>query len=162
MKASTILLGAALVALLVFAIYAVSKEPAWAQKSYWTAHCVESPWRVYQRSAGDFDDAAALALQRATGRPAPTAGDHILAATVITRNILAQEHRPARDGRWARARTPVPRCGGAWEGMLAPRRAVDGRGGGGDVRWEDQFASTHPAAWRGGGSDVRALASPGR
>lgn len=105
MKASTILLGAALVALLVFAIYAVSKEPAWAQKSYWTAHCVESPWRVYQRSAGDFDDAAALALQRATERPAPTAGDHILAATVITRNILAQEHRPARDG--AGAPTPA-------------------------------------------------------
>ena len=152
MKASTFLLGAALVALLVFVIYAISKDPACAQKSFWTAHCVESPWRVYQRSAGDFDDAAALALRRATGRATPTAGDHILAATVITRNILAQEHRPARDG----AGAPTP---------AALERAQLRRGMFDEARdhymaalaglWAAPAArpAAPPAARRGGGND---------
>jgi hypothetical protein len=83
--------------LLIFIIYAVAKDPAWAQKNYWLAHYVENPWKVYRRSDGTFDEAAALALQRATGRADPTPGDHILSATVITRNILSQEHRPMRD-----------------------------------------------------------------
>jgi hypothetical protein len=97
MRASRFILGAALALLLLVIIYAVVAEPEWAQKTYWTAHYVENPWRVYQRSDGTFDDAAALALRRATGRAAPTPGDHILSATVITRNILSQEHRPERD-----------------------------------------------------------------
>jgi len=110
MRASTIFLGAALALLLIFIIYAVAKEPAWAQKNYWLSHYVESPWKVYRRSSGGFDDAAALALERATGRADPTPGDHILAATVITRNILAQEHRPARDAAGAPTRAALERA----------------------------------------------------
>jgi hypothetical protein len=107
MKASTVFLGAALVLLVILITYMVAKEPTWAQKSYWLAHCVETPWKVYQRSAGNFDEAAALALRRATDRADPTPGDHFLAATVITRNILAQEHRPARDPAGALTRAAV-------------------------------------------------------
>ena len=107
MKVSDILLWAALTLLLIVVIYAVAQEPEWGQKSYWMAHYVENPWRVYRRSAGNFDDAAALALERATGRAAPSPGDHVLAATVITRNILAQEHRPARDGAGAPTRAAL-------------------------------------------------------
>ena len=62
MKVSDILLWAALTLLLIVVIYAVAQEPEWGQKSYWMAHYVENPWRVYRRSAGNFDDAAELAL----------------------------------------------------------------------------------------------------
>jgi len=97
MRPTTVLLGAALILLLIFIVYAVAEDPRWAQKNYLLAHYVDNPWKVYRRSTGGFDEAAALALRRATGRINPTPGDHVLAATVITRNILSQEHRPARD-----------------------------------------------------------------
>lgn len=110
MKLSTILLGAALTLVIILVVYAVAQEPEWGQKNYWLAHYLENPWRVYRRSAGNFDDAAELALERAMSRAAPTPGDHVLAATVITRNILSQEHRPARDGAGAPTRAALERA----------------------------------------------------
>jgi hypothetical protein len=101
MKASTVILIAVLAVILALIIYAVATDAAWAQKGYWLANFVESPWQVYRRSDGTFDEAAQLALRRATGRHNPTPADHFLSATVLTRNVLAQEHRPelGRDGR---------------------------------------------------------------
>jgi hypothetical protein len=140
MNGTIVLVFAALVVLLVFITYAVVKDPSWSKKSYWMANFVENPWTVYGRSTGVFDAAASLALRRATGRTHPTPGDHILAATVITRNILAQEHRPAVDA----AGDPTPAAVeqatlrremfdearghymGALDGLLEPPRAGGG------------------------------------
>lgn len=97
MKASTVLLVAVLALLVLLVAYAVAKDPSWLRKNYWLANLVEDPWKVYRRSDGSFDDAAQLALRRATGRPDPSPGEHLLAATIISRNILNQEHRPERD-----------------------------------------------------------------
>lgn len=99
MKASTAILIAVLVVIIALIIYAVAKDPAWANKGYWLANFVESPWKVYRRSDGTFDDAAQLALRRAAGRQNPTPADHLLSATIITRNIIEQEHRPEIDRR---------------------------------------------------------------
>jgi len=96
MKATTVLLVAILVVLLVLAVYAVAKDPSWARKSYWLANFIESPWKVYRRSDGTFDDAAQIALQRVTSRGNLTPSEHLLSARIITRNILGQEHRPER------------------------------------------------------------------
>jgi len=65
--------------------------------NYLLANYVENPWKVYQRSSGTFDEAAALALCRATERDTLSSENHILAATVMTRNILLQEHEPIFD-----------------------------------------------------------------
>lgn len=97
MKASTVFLIAMLTVILVLIIYAVARDPSWARKDFWMANLVDSPWKVYGRSGGTFDDAAQLALRRATARPNPTPADHLLAATIITRNVLGQEHRPETD-----------------------------------------------------------------
>ena len=94
MKITTALFGLTIILLIVIIVYVSVNNPPWAQKSYWMAHYVEKPWKIYQRSSGSFDDAAMLTLQRATSRPNPTPEEHALAATVITNNILAQEHRP--------------------------------------------------------------------
>lgn len=87
-----LVIGFLVVVVIVIAIYA-SRNPGMFQKSYWLANYVESPWAVYARSSGTFDDAARLALDRATGRATPTPGDHALAATIISRSILDQDHR---------------------------------------------------------------------
>jgi hypothetical protein len=87
------------IALVLVVAYAVAKRPPWAEQSYWLANFVEDPWTVYRRSSGGFDAAAQLALQRATGRAAPTPAEHALAATIIAHNVLGQEHRPAVDPR---------------------------------------------------------------
>jgi hypothetical protein len=74
-------------------------RPRWAHLGYWKALCVESPDQVYERSAGGFDEAAALALRRSAGRRRPAVADHLRAATIIHRNILSQEEpRLARGG----------------------------------------------------------------
>jgi hypothetical protein len=106
MKASTAILIAMLVVIIALIFYAVAKDPSWVRKSYWLANFVESPWEVYRRSDGTFDGAARLALQRATSRTNPTPAENLLAATVITRNILGQEHRPERTP----AGVPTPRA----------------------------------------------------
>lgn len=97
MKFVTVCIVSLLVLLLILIIYAVVNDLDWVQKNYWLANYIENPWKVYSRSAGNFDNAAALALQRATIRETPTLEDHILAATIITRNIVSQEHVPERD-----------------------------------------------------------------
>lgn len=74
--------------------YAAKNQPGWAHLDYWKAHYAETPDQILARSAGGYDDAAALALQRSEGHPNPTAADHLRAATIIHRNVLSQEHRP--------------------------------------------------------------------
>jgi len=88
---------AILAVLIVVVIYVIEKNPDLVQKNYWMSHYVESPWQVYQRSTGVFDEAAALALRRSVERANLTPENHILSATVISRNILAQEHVPERN-----------------------------------------------------------------
>jgi hypothetical protein len=97
MKSSKIVLAAIIIVLIIVMIYALVKKPAWSEPSYWLAHFIESPEKVYQRSGGTFDEEAALALDRTTGRQNPNPGEHLLAATIITQNILGQEHRPEID-----------------------------------------------------------------
>jgi len=114
MKGAHILIVAVIAVLVILLAYAVAEDLPWSKKNYWTSNYIDDPWRVYQRSAGDFDDAAQLALERANGRDEPTPGDHILAATIITRNILDREHLPTRDAtgaptRAARERTNLRR-----------------------------------------------------
>ena len=69
------------------------KQPGWAHLDYWKAHYVEDPDQIYERSAGGFDEAAALALRRSEEHPNPSAEDHLRAATIIHRNIISQENR---------------------------------------------------------------------
>lgn len=88
-----ILLGLAIVVLVII-IYAVAKKPKWAHGGYWRAHLLEDADQIYRRSSGVYDEEAALALQRTLDREDPTPADHLRAATIITRNILAQDHRP--------------------------------------------------------------------
>lgn len=97
MQRSRIFLCALIIVLAVVMIYAVVKKPTWSTPEYWLANFIESPSKVYKRSSGSFDEAAALALDRATGRQNPSPADHLLAATIITRNIIGQEHRPELD-----------------------------------------------------------------
>lgn len=94
-RGPTLILLAALVVLTLLVIYAVCADPEWAQPGYWLANYVETPEAVYARSDGTFDAPARLALERARGRPAPTAFDHALSGTIIARNLLQREHRPA-------------------------------------------------------------------
>lgn len=55
---------------------------------YLKAQVIDSPWSIYKKSNGAIDDAAMLALERIQAKPNPNASDHILAGTIITRNIL--------------------------------------------------------------------------
>lgn len=110
MKSSAIILTATLVVVVILIIYAIVRDPAWTRKSYWLAHFVDTPWRVYQRSDGTFDEAAQIALRRATERDNPTPMDNLLAATIITRNIIGQEHRPARTAAGAPTRAATERA----------------------------------------------------
>jgi hypothetical protein len=101
-----ILLVAILVVLLAFVIYLAVRGSGGI--SFWTEDSrpiAESPWDVYRHSDGEFDEAAREALGRATATANPTAGEHVLAATILRRNVLNGE---ARGGRTRAARvTPV-------------------------------------------------------
>jgi hypothetical protein len=97
MKASRILLCAVIVVIAILMIYVVVKKPRWSAPEYWMANFIESPKKVYQRSSGSFDEEAALALERVTGKQHMDPASHLLAATIITRNIIGQEHRPELD-----------------------------------------------------------------
>jgi hypothetical protein len=91
----TALVAAVVVLVLVLVItYSVKYQPSWAHLDYWKAHYVEGPDEIYDRSSGGYDEAAALALQRSEDVHVPTPADHHRAATIIYRNIIAQEHRP--------------------------------------------------------------------
>lgn len=101
---STAAIVCAIIAVLVLAVivYAIYKNPRWAEVGYWRSHLFESPWDVYRRSNGGFDDAARLALRRATGRAEPTPAEHGIAATILARNVLGQAPAPValdREGR---------------------------------------------------------------
>lgn len=89
----SIALVVGIIVVLIILIILIYNAPEWAPLSYWIAHYVENPWKVYQRSAGTFDDAAALALERIRTREFRSPRDDMLCATIITRNILSQEHR---------------------------------------------------------------------
>jgi hypothetical protein len=134
MNWAAIFLVAVLVVLLVLIIYVVVENPTWAQKDYWMAHLVETPWEVLRRSGGTFDDAAQLALERATARDNPTPDERLLAATVIRQNVLGQEHRAARDVRGAPARAALQHTrervnlfGQARDHYMAALQGVGGR-----------------------------------
>jgi hypothetical protein len=87
-------LAVILVAILVI-VYLIATDSPYAQKDYWKAKYLDSPWEVYAKSSGNgLDEAALLALNRANGREIPTSSDHLLSATIISRNILEQEHVP--------------------------------------------------------------------
>jgi hypothetical protein len=79
----------------VVALYVAIKRPEWGSAGFWKAHFAENADEILERSAGTYDTAAALALRRSRGAAA-TAADHSRAATIIHRNILAQEHRAER------------------------------------------------------------------
>ncbi len=110
-KGPTVVLIAALILLTLLVIYAVCADPDWAQKGYWLANFVEAPSAVYARSDGTFDGPARLALSRARDRAAPTAFDHALSGTIITRNLLHREHRPATGPDGAPTREAVELAG---------------------------------------------------
>jgi hypothetical protein len=111
MSTATLVLGVLVLTVLILILaYAIVKRPTWAQRGYWLANYVESPWAVYRRSSGGFDDAARLALQRATGRETPTPAEHALAATILTHNVIGQEHRPEFDARGAPTPAAVARA----------------------------------------------------
>ena len=80
--------------LLIIIIIAIVYNPVWAQKSYILTHCTESPWDVYLRSSGNFDDAAMLALRRAVDRNNTTPSDYLLAATIILNNAVSAAPNP--------------------------------------------------------------------
>jgi hypothetical protein len=94
MKATTALLIAALILVVVLVIYAVAKGGARETEDVDT----KDPWDTYERTDGTFDEAARQALHQATTRPDPEPGDHLLAATILARNVIGQEHRPQTDG----------------------------------------------------------------
>lgn len=82
---------AAIIVIIVLIIY-IYRDLARLIKNNWLADN-DSPWDVYRRSNGAFDNAAAIALRRASRNPTPM--DHFLSATVITNNILNQQTRAA-------------------------------------------------------------------
>jgi hypothetical protein len=98
MKAATFLLIAAIILAIIILAYAIAKEPDWSKRGFWISNFVESPWELYKHSNGAFDDAARIALTRLSRLRNPTPADNALAATIITRNILNQEHRPQVNG----------------------------------------------------------------
>jgi hypothetical protein len=92
-----LLLGIIAVLLICVIVYMVVKRPKWGRLSYWKAQLVESPEKVYERSSGGYDEAADIALRRVEGKHNPTPSDHHLAATIIHRNVLSQNHTPRVD-----------------------------------------------------------------
>jgi len=89
-----IVIGLLICVLLVIS-YFVSKNPKWMNANYIKAKIVDSPLQIYSKSDGTFDEAAKLALERAKNRN--STDDHVLSATIITRNILSHEHKPEID-----------------------------------------------------------------
>ena len=77
---------AAVVLITIIVIVAV-KHPEQVRLSSLMANYVDSPWDIYCRSGGYFDEAARLALQRATNHLRPAAIDYITAALAIGYNF---------------------------------------------------------------------------
>jgi len=92
MQARTVLIIAGLVLLILVAAYALTKDPGWAQRSYWAANFTDTPRDLYGRSDGSFDRAAQAALRRATTRETPTTADRTLAAEIITQTVINREN----------------------------------------------------------------------
>jgi len=84
------ILLAALVVLVLLVVYAAVAKPAWGHLEYWRMHLFEKPAKVYERSAGHFDEAARVALRRLEATPAPTPETHRLAAEILMNNVIAQ------------------------------------------------------------------------
>jgi hypothetical protein len=98
MKRSTgIMLAILVVVVLILIVYVAQDGSKWGHKNYWTARFFESPAQVYRRSNGTFDLAAQMALDRLGARTNPTPAEHLLAATIIARNVLGHEYHPERD-----------------------------------------------------------------
>jgi hypothetical protein len=95
-RSFAILVALVVLAIMLVAYFIVASPQKWGHLDYWKANFVESPDQIYARSAGGYDRAAELALRRSIDAYPATPGDHHRAATIIHRNIIAQEHRPAR------------------------------------------------------------------
>jgi hypothetical protein len=88
---------AIIILIILILVYLVATDSKYVQKSYWESNYFSTPWQVYSKSNGGLDDAALLALNRANSRENPTPSDHLLSATIITRNILGHEYQPTGD-----------------------------------------------------------------
>ena len=78
--------------IIAFVVYISIYEPKWATLNYVKAKYTEPTWDIYKRSNGGYDTAAQLVLDRSRNISNPTITDHAIAATVIRRNIIDQEH----------------------------------------------------------------------
>lgn len=108
MAPATVVLVALLTALVILMLYAVAKESGWhrAQLRVRASASKIGPRYIYGGSNGDFDAPARAALRRIEAAPDPTAGDHLLAATIIARNVLQRDNpveRSPATGRPTRA-----------------------------------------------------------
>lgn len=111
---------AVVIVIVLIAVYAVHKSPKWSNGQFWRASYLDTPAEVYTRSDGTYDIAAQMALERAEGHHAPTPADHMLAGTILNRNVLAQgtENTPDRQ----QARDDARRhYAAAMRGLRAPR-----------------------------------------
>lgn len=93
MRKPPILLVALIIVIIIVLIFVLAKKPGVLSRDYWKAHLVETPDEVYRRSDGRFDEAARIALRRTLNKTRPTADDHALAATILRRNLIAQENK---------------------------------------------------------------------
>ncbi len=93
----TLILLAGLIAILVIIIFVLARDrpaPAPVRQK-------PSPAAIYSRSTGGFDGPARAALEEIERQPRPSAGEHALAAAIITNSVLS-ENRPG-----VRARAPA-------------------------------------------------------
>ena len=97
MKASTALLVAVLILVVILVAYFVAKGLRGRDTRNDADTEPGKAWDTYERTNGTFDGAAQHALSQATARTDPGPGDHLLAATILTRNVIGQEHRPQTD-----------------------------------------------------------------
>jgi hypothetical protein len=71
--------------------------PKWAHLSYWKAHLVDQPDQVYELTAGGYDSAVQLAVQRLESRS--TATDHARAAVMLHNSIRQHYDTTAREAK---------------------------------------------------------------
>ncbi len=94
----TLLLLAGLIAILVIIIFVLARD-APKGPSQASAQRKPSPAALYSRTAGGFDAPARAALEEIERQPRPSAGEHALAAAIITNNVLANAAVPSQADR---------------------------------------------------------------
>lgn len=83
------------VVLVIVLVWVAVRKPKWGHAAYWKAHFQDSPDEIYARSGGDYDDEAALALERTERRlenpriaGIERARDHHRAARILSFGLL--------------------------------------------------------------------------